>query len=378
MAPDSQTTSIPRSLIMKPPELEHILLLSDDALINWLSANCEPKYRAKQIFDWLYGKWRLNPETLPNLPKKLRAKLAESFAFSTSQVSERIESQDESWKLLVSFEVGGSVEAVGLKAPSNSGERVTFCLSSQVGCPVGCYFCASGAEGFERNLTAAEIIEQLLHCCRATGTRPDNLVFMGMGEPLLNLDNLLKALELIVSPARFAMSPRRITVSTSGWTPGIKRLAESGKQFNLALSLHAASDAIRAELIPTKFRRPIADVLNACRYFRERTGRKVTFECTLIDGLNDLPSHAMELARLALENDSKVNLIPMNSVDNSAFSPPTEEAVQKFLSILLAAGVQATCRLSKGENINAACGQLRLKRRERNQAGSEQRHSKNV
>ncbi|NOY74938.1 MAG: 23S rRNA (adenine(2503)-C(2))-methyltransferase RlmN [Kiritimatiellaeota bacterium] len=342
-------------------KLKHILIEPDESISGWLTVNGEPRYRTKQIFDWIYKKWCMSPDKMLNLPKELRAKLAESFVFATTTISERINSGDETEKLLISLEDGGAVEAVVLKAPGESADRTTFCLSSQVGCPVGCVFCASGSKGLERNLTTAEIVEQLLHCCAIAGTRPDNLVFMGVGEPLLNMDNLLPALSLIVSPARFAMAPRRITISTSGWTPGVKRLAKAGKQFNLAVSLHGTTDTVRAKVVPDEFRRPIDEVLEACREYRAETGRMITFEYTLVADLNDSPAQAAELAKLALAHHAKINLIPLNPVENSTLEAPDEDRTKSFLAILLSSGVQATCRTRKGDSIDAACGQLRLR-----------------
>lgn len=348
---------------MNTTQSQHPLLLSDDELKSWLVENGEPKYRAKQIFDWMYGKWCLNPEEMLNLPKSLRAKLADSFVWDSTTFSGGEVADDQTGKYLVAMEHGASVESVIIKAPSKreDGERITFCLSTQVGCAVGCRFCASGVGGLQRNMTATEIIEQLLLCCAVAGTRPDNIVFMGIGEPLMNLDNLLTVLSLIVDPARFAMGPRRVTVSTSGWTPGIKRLSDSGRQFNLALSLHGTSDAVRAKIIPDKYRRPLKEILAACIEYSEKTGRMILFEYTLVAGLNDSLAQAAELAELAIAHKAKVNLIPMNPVDNSSFKAPPEDRINKFLSVLLGSGVRATWRRRKGGSINAACGQLRLR-----------------
>lgn len=337
--------------------------MSDDELKSWLVENGEPKYRAKQIFDWMYGQWCLDPEKMLNLPKTLRAKLADSFSWNSTTFSGGELADDKTGKYLVVMEGGATVEAVVIKAPSKreEGERITFCLSTQVGCAVGCRFCASGVNGLERNMTATEIIEQLLLCCAATETRPDNIVFMGIGEPLMNLDHLLTVLSLIVDSARFAMGPRRVTVSTSGWTPGIKRLADSGRQFNLALSLHGTTDVVRKSIIPDKYRCPLNEVLDACVEYSEKSGRMVLFEYTLVAGLNDSLAQAAELVDLAIAHRAKVNLIPMNPVENSSFKAPTEEHINKFLSVLLGSGVRATWRRRKGGSINAACGQLRLR-----------------
>ena len=341
----------------------HPILFSDDELKSWLVENGEPKYRAKQIFDWIYGRWCLNPDEMLNLPKALRAKLVDSFDWASTSLSGGEVAEDATGKYLLSMKDGANVEAVIIKAPSKKeeGERITFCLSTQVGCAVGCRFCASGVDGLERNMTATEIIEQLLLCCAVAGTRPDNIVFMGIGEPLMNLDNLLTVLSLIVDPARFAMGPRRVTVSTSGWTPGIKRLSNSGRQFNLALSLHGTTDTVRKKIIPDKYRCPLKEILATCVEYSEKTSRMILFEYTLVAGLNDSLEQAAELAELAITHRAKVNLIPMNQVESSSFKAPPDDRIHKFLSVLLGSGVRATWRRRKGGSINAACGQLRLR-----------------
>lgn len=328
---------------------------SDTELKSWLKDNGFPSYRAEQIFKWIFEKWVSDPHKMKNIPKPLRDKLADQFCCNQTKLIECSQSKDGTKKLLLEFPDGETIESVIIPAD----ERTTFCLSSQVGCAVQCKFCASGIDGLVRNLMAGEIIEQLLLCCREASQKPDNLVFMGIGEPLMNINNMLTALDLISDPARFAMSQRRITISTSGWTKGIKALAQVEKQYNLAISLHGPDDGTRAKLIPSKNRRPIKEIMDACAFYREKTGRMVTFEYTLIEGVNASTKQAEKLAKLATENRAKINLIPFNEIPTSTFKSPSKDELRHFQHILSVHGAQVTRRVKKGDAVNAACGQLR-------------------
>ena len=321
----------------------------------FIAAAGESAYRAKQLYDWVARKWVTDPALMSNLPASLKEKVRASFLCSALKIEQDDASADGSRKLLLSLFDGETVECALI--PAQDG-RMTFCLSTQVGCPVGCAFCASGSAGFVRNLHAGEIIEEYLLCCRLIGRAPDNVVIMGVGEPLLNYSNLIEALETICNPEGIGLAARRVTISTSGWTPGIRNLAEHGRQWNLAVSLHAPDDKVRALLIPGKYRRDIRDIIAACKLHRQATGRLLTFEYVMLAGINDFPEQAVRLAKLAAEADAKVNLIPYNKA-NGAFERPSKEVVKKFENNLKAARIPVTVRVEKGFDSSAACGQLR-------------------
>lgn len=312
-----------------------------------------PSFRAKQLYEWVYGKWVLDPERMLNLPGEFRRNLTESFNCCSSRVEKISGSPDGTEKLLLRLQDNEAVEMVIIRAP----ERITFCLSTQVGCPVRCRFCASGADGLVRNLETYEIIEQMFHGINKAGRKPDNLVFMGIGEGLLNFNNLRDALLLLTEEYGFAQ--RRITVSTSGYVPGMYKLAELDRQFELAVSLHAPDDAMRAKLIPDAVRSPIAEILEACDFYRNKTGRLPTFEYTLIAGINDSAEAAAELAVLAKKHRAKINLIPYNETPDNDFKRPSQNIIKSFTGVLEKKGVPITCRIEKGSAADAACGQLR-------------------
>ncbi|MDD3117685.1 MAG: 23S rRNA (adenine(2503)-C(2))-methyltransferase RlmN [Victivallales bacterium] len=314
----------------------------------------QPAFRATQILDWVYHKRIFVPAAMKNLPASLRETLQENFLCQALRVRETQEADDGTAKLLLELPDHETIEAVIIPSPG----RYTFCLSTQVGCPVRCYFCASGADGLVRNLLAGEIVEQFNCCCTKLGKLPDNIVFMGIGEGLMNFDNLTTALDLLCSPDGFGLAARRITVSTSGWVPGIRKLADLERQWNLAVSLHAPDDATRAKLIPEPMRLPMADILAACDYYRQKSGRMVTFEYTLIRGINDSRDQAAKLATIALAHHAKVNLIPYNQT-SPQFERPTDRSVRAFEAVLLERKVQVTVRVEKGSKVAAACGQLR-------------------
>ena len=335
--------------------------LTRPELQTWLAQNGESAFRGKQIADWLYGKLILAPEEMKNIPAALREKLAADFYAPSCRIAERVESpRDGVVKLRLELHDGESVEIVVIPAE----DRVTLCLSTQVGCPVGCRFCASGVNGLVRNLHAGEILEEFLLGCAEAGRKCDNIVFMGIGEGLMNSTELFKALEILTSPEYFAMSPRRITVSTSGFVPGMLKLADLEKEYTLAISLHAPDDETRSRIIPDKMRYPISEILKAADVYRERSGRLYTLEYTLLAGINDSPEQAEALGNLARRHRAKINLIPYNETD-SLFRRPAREAIELFEKTAAATGATVTRRVERGAKSAAACGQLRVKAEEK-------------
>lgn len=314
----------------------------------------EPDFRAKQLSNFLYVHLISDPEKMGNLPKNFRAFVKERFPVSSVKEKESHRSADGTEKLLLELSDGESVEMAVI--PSE--ERMTFCLSTQVGCPVSCRFCASGANGLKRNLSCGEIIDELLAGVRHNENRlPDNIVFMGIGEGLMNFDELSVTLERLTGAEYFNMSPRRITVSTSGFVPGMRRFAALEKEYTLAVSLHAADDETRAQIIPGRVRYPIAEIMAAADEYRLRAGRMVTIEYTLLDSVNDRDSDAAALAELAKRHHAKINLIPMNSVF-CEYRRPGKERIRRFFDIVKDAGAHVTLRRERGSDVNGACGQL--------------------
>lgn len=326
-------------------------------LQQWCESKGFPKFRAKQIKQWITGNFTADPAQMPNLPAVLREKLKEEFLAPSANVAEEFSSSDNVGKLLLELYDKEHIEMAILPAADG---RITFCLSTQVGCPVGCRFCASGKNGLKRNLTAGEIIEEFLLGCRHIGRKCDNIVFMGIGEGLLNCNELFPALELLTAEDSFNLSPRRITVSTSGYVPGMIRFAELQKEFNLAVSLHAPDEETRAKIIPDTLRFPIADILKAVDLYREKAGRMVTLEYTLLAGINDSDAQAAALGKLAFSHHAKVNLIPYNST-GTAFRRPSRERIESFERTVASTGAAVTRRIERGSGKNAACGQLRIK-----------------
>jgi 23S rRNA (adenine2503-C2)-methyltransferase len=320
-----------------------------------LKAAGQPAYRAGQVYDWIVKKWIVDPVLMTNLSASAKEALSDAFLCASVAIEAEHPADDGSAKYLLRLHDGETIECA--RIPAEDG-RMTFCLSSQVGCPVSCVFCSSGESGLARNLAAGEIVEQYFLLCRKLGQAPDNVVMMGIGEPLLNFDNLVAALNVITNPDGVALAQRRVTISTSGWTPGIRALTELRKQWNLALSLHAPDDKTRAMLIPTKFRRDIREILAACREHREATGRLLTIEYVLLAGVNDSPEMGRKFARLAADANAKVNLIPYNKA-RGAFERPSREAVKRFENALKTLRVPVTVRVEKGSSATAACGQLR-------------------
>ncbi len=328
--------------------------LSADEIKAWVIAHGVPAFRASQILDWVYKKRVTDPAAMSNLPPDLRRALLDDFSCVSSIVEKEICAEDGTSKLLLRLSDGETVEMVIIPSP----DRITFCLSTQVGCPVQCRFCASGASGLTRNLDAGEMIEQFFHGCAKIGKLPDNVVFMGIGEGLLNFSNLEKTLQLLCDPEYIGLGARRITVSSSGFVPGMRRLAELGRQVTLAVSLHTTDDTVRAMLIPDKLRYPINDILDACQYYREKTGRMITFEYTLLAGINDSVEDAEKFAAIARQMHAKINLIPYNQTTEK-FRRPSDKVIRDFKAILDKHDIQVTLRVEKGSEVHAACGQLR-------------------
>ena len=322
-----------------------------------------PAYRTKQITDWLYRKRVSSFEEMTDLPQELRAQLAAEFELSDPDVVRVLGSHDTTQKFLFRLRDGNLIESVLIPAsPALYGQpsdRRTICVSSQVGCAYGCKFCASGLEGWTRNLDAGEIVQQLTAVEEKSGEKIDNVVFMGMGEPLANLKNILRAIRIINAPWGLGIGARHLTVSTSGLAPQIRELAAEPTQFRLALSLHGATDEVRSQIMPINRKYPLKVLLEACDYY-VRKKRRIMIEYILIAHVNDTDEQAEELARIARRWSAKINLIPYNTVEGLAWSRPACARQERFHSILREHGIVATLRREKGHDIAAACGQLRL------------------
>jgi 23S rRNA (adenine2503-C2)-methyltransferase len=332
-----------------------ILTLTAGELARWLEDMGGPSYRLDQLLEWLYVKRAGSFEEMTNLSRALRRTLEESFALCPLRVVDAARSRDGSTeKLLLEARDGEHVECVSMAERPHA----TFCVSSQAGCALGCRFCATGQAGFARNLTSAEMLGQVWLLARQKGW-PANVVFMGMGEPLMNLDALLPALDALTDRQRFALGSRRITVSTAGVTPGIRALSLSPARPCLALSLNSPFDAQRSELMPVNRRCPLAEVVEACREYHEATGRRLLLEYVLLGGVNTSISAARATAELARKLGALVNLIPFNTVPGCGFQPPEHEEVRRFRDILEVAGVSVTQRFRRGRDIAAGCGQLK-------------------
>ncbi|MES2310539.1 MAG: 23S rRNA (adenine(2503)-C(2))-methyltransferase RlmN [Verrucomicrobiota bacterium] len=325
-----------------------------------------PRYRRDQVRDWIYQKRAASFELMTSLPKDLRETLQTKFSLSPLSLEKMQGSKDTTRKFLWKLSKGDYVESVLIPAnPSIYGEksdRLTLCVSSQVGCAYGCRFCASGLEGWKRHLTPGEIVGQIMETERATQERISNLVFMGMGEPFANFENLRKAIEMINASWGVGIGARHITISTSGLVPQIKLLADDPLQVRLAISLHGATDEVRNQIMPVNKKYPLQELMGALDYYQEKKGRMITFEYILLEGVNDELQHAEALARLAKRVFAKVNVIPYNAVEGLPWIRPSDSKIRKFADILKNHGIKITLRLEKGHDIDAACGQLRLKK----------------
>ena len=372
--------------------------LTRDELAAQFKEWAEPAYRIDQVLDWLHKRRVTSWEAMTNLPKALREKLRAQYALNALELARKQGARDTTQKFLWKLRDGSYVESVLIPAnPSLYGEqadRHTLCVSTQVGCAYGCKFCASGLDGWKRNLGVQEIVDQVQAVERwhagqsselpAISPEPaqpegrnakpetrfiDNLVIMGMGEPLANYDHLMKALRILNAPWGGGMGARKITISTSGLAPKILQLADEPLQFRLAISLHGATDEVRSKIMPVNRKHPLAELTAACDYYQKRKGKMITLEYILIAGVNDSADQIKPLAQIAHRLHAKVNLIPYNKVEDLPWVRPTEAAQEKFLTLLEEQGVTATLRREKGHDIDAACGQLRLKT-EREMAGT--------
>jgi 23S rRNA (adenine2503-C2)-methyltransferase len=320
----------------------------------------EPRYRVDQVWAGLYGDQAGEPSELTTLPKALRAKLAGAgeLAPSLRLAHESVTEGGDTVKWLWSLHDGRQVETVLMHYP----DRSTACVSSQAGCAMACGFCATGQAGFDRHLTTGEIVEQVVRArsaASATGRRLSNVVFMGMGEPMANYDAVWAAVERLHDPTALGLSARHVTISTVGIIPGIKRLTKEALPVNLAVSLHAANDRLRDELVPVNRRYPLAALHDACARYLEAKGRRLSFEWALIDGVNDRPRDAGELAEYARPLGAHVNLIPLNPTPGYPVLGSPADRVRSFRDLLRNLGVNATVRRNRGTSIDAACGQLR-------------------
>jgi 23S rRNA (adenine2503-C2)-methyltransferase len=319
---------------------------------------CE-SYRGRQIFRWLHKKKVFDLDGMTDLPKDLRQTLADKAVLAQLTPADRAHSKQAhgTHKTLFRLADGEAVESVLILHPRHT----TLCLSTQVGCAVKCAFCATGLSGYTRNLSAGEIIEQALHILAETdleGKTP-NIVFMGMGEPFRNYDATMRSIRMLMSKDGLHIGARKITVSTVGEVPGIKRFADEGLQVRLSVSLHAATDALRSELVPLNRKYPLDKLRGAIEQYTAKTGRMITFEWTLLAGVNDTEEQADALIEIARDHSAKVNLIPYNPVDGPPYHAPTTRACKAFLQRIEKGGVRATLRLERGQDISAACGQLR-------------------
>ena len=349
----------------------------------------QPVYRVTQLLEWLYVRRITGWDAMTNLPKKLRAQLAENYSLQSLELVRKQGARDITQKFLWQLADGAFIESVLIPAnPALYGEasdRHTLCVSTQVGCAYGCKFCASGLDGWKRNLNPNEIVEQVLAIERwnesesrvesreskseTPGPQPatldtrliNNLVIMGMGEPLANYENLLKALRILNAPWGGGIGARKITISTSGLVPQIRRLADEPEQFRLAISLHGATDEVRARIMPVNRKYPLKELTAALEYYQAQKDRMITFEYILIKDVNDAIEQTRPLGALARHLRAKVNLIPYNTVEGLQWQRPSEEVCEDFLAALEQQKVPATLRREKGGDIDAACGQLRLK-----------------
>lgn len=326
----------------------------ENVLINW----GQQKFRAKQIFSWIYEKTVCDFDSMSDLPSNLRNRLKESFYLFGLRLIKTLESKDGTKKFLFESKDKNFIEAVTIP----QAKRLTGCISTQVGCKFACRFCASGILGFKRNLTCAEMLDEVLYLKNDSGDkRLTHLVFMGIGEPLDNYDNVLKAIRIINSRQGLNIGARRITISTCGIIPAIKRLAQEGLQIELSISLHAADDKTRLALMPINKKYPLRELIKTCKEYIQKTGRQLTFEYILIKGINSHLQDARNLVTILSSLNCKVNLIACNPIKELKVEPPHKPEILLFRDCLLKSGINVTLRRPRGQDIDAACGQLRLR-----------------
>ena len=357
-----------------------LLILTLPQLQQWFVARGEPAFRAKQVYSWLYQQLSSDFATMTNLPQPLRSRLAEEACIGPMIVRSELHSKDDrTRKILLELADGKLIESVLMLYPpsSESGARATVCVSTQAGCAFGCTFCATGQMGFDRHLSAGEIVAQVLYFARELraapwtaaglpGSKPidhvTNIVLMGMGEPLHNYENVLQALRILNSSEGFNLGARHMTVSTVGLVPAIRQLSQEPLQVNLAISLHAPTDELRGQTMPVNRKYPLQELLAACKDYISATRRQVTFEYVLLAGVNDTPVHAHQLGELLapLEQFAHVNCIPVNAT-SASYRAPGPDAIRTFRNILFEHGVSNSVRAERGDDIAAACGQLRTR-----------------
>ena len=336
---------------------KHLRSMTAPELAQLLKELGQPAFRAKQVFTWLHKGVR-SYEEMTNLPKSLRDALAESYPLKPPEVVRKQESQkDGTIKYLWQLSDGNCVETVLMRYHYGN----TVCISTEVGCRMGCAFCASTLGGLVRRLEPREMLEQVLFTQLDSGLPISHIVLMGIGEPLDNFDNVMRFLELVNSPEGMNISMRHISLSTCGLVPGIDKLAEKKLQLTLSVSLHAPTDAIRNTIMPVNKAYPTEELLAACRRYYEATGRRISFEYAMINGVNDTPEAAKTLLKRLKGLPAHMNLIPLNHVEESPLKPSTRQAVQQFQNLLEQGGIPATVRRTLGSDIDASCGQLRRK-----------------
>lgn len=318
----------------------------------------EPRYRGRQLAHWLYGRGVETVDAMTDLPQAFRARLRPEAKIEPMTLCRLQDAPDgAASKFLVAYQDGQTIECVLMRFADG---RRSACLSTQAGCAMGCAFCATGLSGFARNLSAGEILAQALLIRAHADARLSNVVFMGMGEPLANYEATVRSARLIAAPYGLAIGMRHLTISTVGLVPQIRRLAAEHLTLALAVSLHAPTDALRERLVPVNQRYPLAELMAACREYVAETGRRLTFEYVLIDGVNDRPAEARALGRLVGDLRCHINVIPLNPVPGIPFARPPVERVHAFAGVVRASGVPVTVRIERGVEIQAACGQLRL------------------
>ena len=366
--------------IISTQQKTDLLALTLPQLREWLMARGEPAFRAKQIYSWLYQQLVTDFSAMTNLPQSLRTRLADEATIGPMIVrSEQHSKDDRTRKILLELADGKLIESVLMLYPplGENSSRATVCVSSQAGCAYGCTFCATGQMGFDRHLSAGEIVAQVLYFARELRSAPwiaaglpnsapidhiTNIVLMGMGEPLHNYDNVLQALRILNSPDGFHLGARHMTVSTVGLVPAIRKLSQEPLQVNLAISLHAPTDELRSKTMPVNRKYPLAELFSACQDYIATTHRQVTFEYVLLSGVNDTGLHAEQLADLLapLKQFAHVNCIPVNAT-SADYSTPGPDAIRAFRDILFARGISNSVRAERGDDIAAACGQLRTR-----------------
>lgn len=337
--------------------------LNKEEFLVWLEERGEKKYRMDQVLQWVYKKRVKTFDEMLNVSQKLRQELTEAFDLDGLETVRCLGAKDTTRKYLFRLRDGNLIESVLIPASQSfdgeQADRMTLCVSSQVGCAYGCKFCASGLDGWLRNLEAGEIVDQIMRVERESGEVVNNIVFMGMGEPLANFDNLQRAIEVINAFWGLEIGARHITVSTSGLVPQIRLLAEQSLQVRLAISLHGMTNEVRSQIMPVNRKYPIEELFDACHYFLSKKKQKITFEYILIKGVNDTLEQAELLVKQIRPLNAKINVIPYNTVEGLSWERPSVGQQNRFMDVLKQGGLVATLRREKGHDINAACGQLR-------------------